>query len=247
MKSRQQTGFVRKLVRPGLHKCTITQVIDLGTQKSMNSQFEDKRKLQIVYELKEEGDYHVFNEEKGKQPHTMIEEININVDKDGYVSIDYVKSNLGKRILQYLGEDVLTPEKRKDFDLKELLGKNGNLMISHYKTKKGETRDKILAASPKEEGVLYPKNHNPFIHFGIESDDCLYNDTINKVKVVGSDKEVLPKLPKWIIKKIVNSPEWKQAHGNFGQDLIQDNPKDGSEDLYEQDQQMQSSDDESPF
>ena len=247
MKTKESTGTVRELVKPGLHPATIISLIDLGTQRSNNPAYPDKRKIMITYELKGKDDYRTFQKEKGPQPFIMSEEHSIIIDAEGFISIHYTKSNLGKRIIEFLGEEVMTVEKRNNFDLKDLLGKNGQILVEHKINAKKVKRDNIKSAIPKDEGAVYNKTHNPFVLFSIGSDECLYNDLLNKDKVSGADKLVLPKLQRWIIKKIIASPEWVDAHGSFGSQFLVDKNQSQTENEFDESEYVSSPDEESPF
>lgn len=219
MKARGTTGVERTPIPMGMHKATIINVMDLGTQKSGVPTFPDRRKILIGLELKEEKDYKVFAPGEEAKPSVTSVTESVGVDADGYFKINWEKSNLGKFITEFMG-DALTEEMKKDFDFKVLLAKNGQVLIKHKAGKKDPTvkYDFVDSALHKEENAVYNPTYNPFILFSIDG-DCLFNDKKNNKKVTGTAKEVLPLLHPWQIKKITSSPEWKAKYGNFGADL----------------------------
>ena len=130
----------------------------------------------------------VFKEEDGEQPSVHTEEYTLSLAD---------RSNLFKHLNQWRGRPF-TPQELAGFELKNLLGAPGQMMLIHEPGKQDPTKTYANIAAlqpikdvPIEDAILEP------VYFDVDDPDM----------------DAFGKLPQWIQNKIQESKEWQAKAG----------------------------------
>lgn len=178
------------LIKSGRALAICYQVIDLGTHH--DDKFDkDQRRVLLAFEL--------------PQIRMDFEKDGVKTNKARVISRQFTmalsdRAHLYNFLVSWRGKD-LSPEERKEFDLKTLLGKAGELKIIHKISKSGKTYANIKDIEEVAEGTSVPTPENPLVFFSL--DDLLPG-------------EPLPTIPDWISGIITTSHEWQQLNGIEG-------------------------------
>jgi hypothetical protein len=169
-------------VPAGVHQGVCYAVYDLGTQH--NKVF-DKYSHQalIIWEIPSE------RIEIQKDGQTMS--LPRVVSKTYTLSFDD-RANFKKDLISWRGREF-SEEEQQGFDISRLVGVNGMLNIIHV-SKDGKTYGNLSAILPLYKGISKVEPENPTVVYSMEQ---------------GEPPEGTPK---WIVEKIHDSVEWKQAH-----------------------------------
>lgn len=142
-------------VEEGLYNAVCTGIIDLGIQT--NEKFKKSAaQIRLIFELIGET-YEVNDEEHVRQ-----------VGRDFTLSLSE-KSNLRKLLEGWRGKSF-TAEELNGYDLKNILGKAGQLQIIHREGENG-TYAIVNAMMPLPKGTAAPKPENPLVYFDMSEPD----------------------------------------------------------------------------
>lgn len=166
-------------------------VIDLGTQPS---QFGDRRKVRINWELPEEKV--VFKEENGEQPFVISKEYTLSL---------FEKANLRHDLESWRGKEF-TEEEKRGFDIFTLLGVPCLLTIVH-KTVGDKTYANVQGVGKLAKGMSCPSQINPSVQFEIDE----------------GRSQAFNALPDWLKKKIESAEEWNNEQHPAEEEQNDDN------------------------
>lgn len=146
-------------IEEGVYNAVCTGIIDLGIQVSEKFK-KASQQVRLIFELIGET-YEVNDEERVRQ-----------VGRDFTLSLSE-KSNL-RRLLEAWRGKSFTSEELNGYDLKEILGKPGQLQIIHKDGENG-TYAVINTVLPLPKGAEKPKPENPLVYFDM-SDEGSYGE-----------------------------------------------------------------------
>jgi len=177
----------RELLPVGTYLARLYSIIELGTScYDWKGEKVCSHKINLTFELPTE--MKVFNEEKGEQPRVISEEVGFTMGE---------KATLRKKFVTGMIGTSLTDKEAETFDIDTLLGKECLLSISHKPSKKDPDvkYEEIASVSTLMKGQTCPAQINP------------------SVTLYFSDwkQEVFDKLPDFLKKKIVSSPEYQST------------------------------------
>jgi len=142
----------------GIHIAICYSVIDLGTQPSNNSQFNDARKVRIIWELPNE---------RGDFTHDGKTENKARVVSAKYTLSLSTKANLRKMLESWRGKPF-TKEEAEGFELGVLVGKACQVNITHKASPDGtKTYANVTAVVPMPKGSPAMKPENPTLVFDL--------------------------------------------------------------------------------
>ena len=179
----------KDMIPGGLHVARLYACIDIGTQEGSKQFPTPKRKILFIWELPKIK--RIFKEELGKQP--LVKEktynwnTNMGADKSGLI-IDlksWFSDAQPDGDVQYWVENCI-------------IGKPAYLNISLVQDKNDVQKwyNNVEAVLPLPEDITCPPAITPTVKFD------MFGKTF--------DFDTFVKLPKWIMKKIEESPEYKQ-------------------------------------
>lgn len=182
----------RELIPAGTYLARLYSIIEIGTE-TFEYQGEEKKshKIRLTWELPTE--LKVFNEEKGEQPIVISEEMGFSMHE---------KATLRSKIVHGMLGTSLTDTEAEGFDIDNLLGKECLLNIVHKPSKKdSEVKyEQINSVSPLMKGQTCPEQINPNV--------TLYFSNWSQ--------ELFEKLPEFLRKKIMATPEYQSTIGVGG-------------------------------
>jgi hypothetical protein len=174
----------------GVHQAVCYGVVDIGTQKSANSQFGPKRKLVIIWELPHERAD--FGEDKKNQPRAISQTFTQSLG---------TKANLRGFLESWRGKSF-TDLELEGFDPKVLIGVNCQLNIIHVK-KGDKTYANIKTIMPLLKGQPSIKNENKGLYFSLDGMDL-------------KNIQYPDNMPNWLKEKIAFCEEAVGAHYDSG-------------------------------
>jgi hypothetical protein len=162
----------------GLHQVVLFGVVDIGTQKSANPAHPDKRKVVLLFELPHETK--VFD---GKEERRVI-------NRSFAISLNE-KATLFKFLSGWLGE-----KPKAGFDLRALIGKNGQANVVH-------------SPSQSDPSVVYANLDSVVpLAKGMQA-VAPARETITFTIPPGGPIDIPSYMPEWIADKIRASAEFK--------------------------------------
>lgn len=179
----KETSAPRNPIPVGLHHAICYGVIDLGTQQPLpGSQFNKgpARKVMIMWEFPEERIELERDGQKLDLPRALSKEFTLSLHE---------KAALTKALISWRGRPF-TEEEKKGFDLKNVLGANCMINVTH----KDNGYEEIQAITPLPKGLQKRQPENGVVLYDI-------------------DQEVPSTIPEWIRKKIAASDE-KRSNGH---------------------------------
>lgn len=180
----KETSAPRNPIPVGMHHAICYGVIDLGTQQPRpGSQFHTgpSRKVMIMWEFPDER---IELERDGRRvdlPRALSKEYTLSLHK---------KAGLRHALVSWRGRQF-TDEELKGFDLKNVLGANCMINITH----KENGYEEINAITPLMKGLQKRAPENALVLYDIEDD------------------EIPASVPEWIKKKIWQSDEKRGGDG----------------------------------
>lgn len=185
----KETSAPRNPIPVGLHHAICYGVVDLGTQQPLpGSQFNKgpSRKVMIMWEFPDER---IQLERDGRQvdlPRALSKEYTLSLHK---------KAGLRAALVSWRGRQF-TEDELQGFDLKNILGANCMINITH----KDNGYEEISAITPLMSKLPKRQPENDLTLFDID------------------DAEIPKGVPEWIRKKIEASDEWQSAGDGNGTD-----------------------------
>lgn len=188
MKPPKRSAPPKVLAPEGIHKFRFGGIVDMGTQKSRNPQYQPSRKILFFLELVNTN--HVFDQQKGQQPFV------VKVEHNFVLSI----SKTGKRsgLLQFLDSikgKQLSEEEMNNIDLAKLLNWGATCTIGHKPSQAtGNMYEFVQNVFPltQAEVEAMPPLRNKIMYFDIESPSIEHWNSLHE----------------WIRKSIRETPEW---------------------------------------
>lgn len=180
----KETSAPRNPIPVGLHHAICYGVVDLGTQQPLpGSQFSKgpARKVMIMWEFPEER---VELERDGRKvdlPRALSKEYTLSLHE---------KAALTQTLVSWRGKQF-TDEEKQGFDLKNILGANCMINVTH----KANGYEEVKAITPLPKGLPKKQPENGLVLFDIEQ------------------SEIPASIPEWIRKKILASDE-KRSNGH---------------------------------
>lgn len=171
-------GRDRVLVPEGTYGATCVSITDLGTQT--HEKWGDKRKISVGFEIANETD-------DDGNPFIVYRKFNMAIS---------AKSDLGKTLKSWLN---LSFEKDDEFDLDEMLGKQGQLTIVHNEGTDGNVYANVDSVVALMKGTKIPKPKTNLQSFYLDE---------------SFDEEVFNELPEFIQTMISASPEYAALQEN---------------------------------
>ncbi len=162
----------------GVHQAVCYGVVDIGTQKSKNSQFGPKRQLVIIWELPHERAD--FGDDKKNQPRAISQTFTQSLS---------TKANLRGFLESWRGKPF-TDTELEGFDPKVLIGVNCQLNVIHVK-KGDKTYANIKTVMPLLKGQPSIKPENKALYYSLDGVD------IKNVQNTFPDN-----MPNWLKEKI---------------------------------------------
>lgn len=172
----------------GTHQAVCYGVIDLGVQAPLNPAYKPAHKLLLMWELPDER---IQLERDGKKldlPRGCSREFAAKLGSD-------TKPTKTRTFLEGWRGRKFTEQELAGFDLKNLIGANCLLTITHA-TKGDKTYSNVESASPLMKGMAKKQPENPTIFF-----DLSEFSTADEV-------EWPTNLPEWVVEKIKKSEEY---------------------------------------
>lgn len=166
-------GKDKELCPEGTYPVTCVSITDLGTQS--HEVYGDKRKFNVGFEIANETD-------SEGNPFIVYRTFNAGLT---------MKSHLGKTLKSWLG---MTFEKDEEFDLDELLGKQGQATIIHNEGTDGNVYANVDTLTSLMKGIKVPKTKTALSSFYLDEN---------------FDQETFDDLPEFIREKIAKSPEYQ--------------------------------------
>lgn len=177
----------------GLHKAILYAIYDIGTQKNIKYNSES-RKVILVWEF---PILRINIEKEGEETKNLPRVIS-----NTYTLSLGEKANL-RHILETWRGKTFTTDELDGFDLKNVLGKSCQIQVVH-KTEGEKTYANIggIVQAPADFKL---EAENPLVLFSIDDDDKIPENT-----------------PKWIVKKIEESKEWRMKEAGVYEDTNQE-------------------------
>lgn len=177
-------GATFEPIPAGSYAARCFEMIHIGTvSEEYMGQMKENNKVRISWELPTE--MKSFKDGEAEKPQV--------ISKD-YVLSMYEKANLRKHLEGWRGKNF-TEDEAKAFDVTKLLGVECMLSIIHKQSKKGKVYAEISSISRLPKGMTCPKQINPSFEFSYDS----------------FTEEKFQKLPEWIRKQIITTPEYASA------------------------------------
>lgn len=170
----------------GLHKAILYAIFDIGTQKNVKYDSES-RKIILIWELP----YLRINIEKEGEETKNLPRVISNT----YTLSLGEKSNLRHALETWRGK-TFTSDELEGFDLKNVLGKTCQIQVVHKID--GEKTYANIGGIVQAPPDFKLEAENPLTTFDLDEDDKIPEST-----------------PKWIIKKIEESKEWKMKKNTY--------------------------------
>ena len=156
-------------------------VIDIGEQR--NETFKNySDKMMFIFEIPSET-LEIDGEQK---PRWLSKEYTVSLSN---------KSNLKKDIESWMGAQLTDGQIKDGFDLRQLLGKGGQLSVIIEEGKEGRKYNKITSVIGLPKGMNAPETKNELISYDIDN----------------HDQATFDKIPEWIRNKIMSSTQWKSS------------------------------------
>ncbi len=191
------------------HQAVCYGVVDLGTHTPKNPQHKDKRQVLLLFELPfERADFG----EKGNLPRGISRSYGASLAPNATL----------KKVLESWRGKKFAPEELDSFDLKNLIGQNCNLVVSHTpsadgtkvfsnidnivplrREKKDPRTGRVIEAAQEKVAL-----ENKTLYFELEGQDLV-------------NLQFPENMPKWIQQKISFSHEFTQANGGVPDDQQQ--------------------------
>jgi len=193
-----------KLPQPQTVVARCYSLIDIGTVPNIYNGVQNgvHRRIFLTWELPTL--LGVFNEEKGKQPFVVSEEMTLSTNEN---------SNLAKLIAQWRGK-AFTAEERKSFDTNKMVGKTCLVQAVHKRKKKFEGQDIAEITNEntnlKMGGILARPNEMPIP----EQVNPTFLWDWDIVEAEGFSQEEFDKIPNFLQEKIKGSEEYRRIVGN---------------------------------
>ena len=192
LQAKQTEGVGFDPVPEGTHHAVCCSVIDLGVQTPKNPAYRPSRRVMLSWELPEER---YTNKEREDKPRTAHRDFPLSLGNPS-------KPTKFREFLEAWRGRKFTDEELAGFDLKNLLGVNCLITVTH---KKGETVtfENVNAASALPKGMAKKGNELPHVFFSF--DDIPADHPI-----------IFPEgLPDWVRNKIMKSAEYvSRTSGN---------------------------------
>ncbi len=169
----------------------------------------DKRKVRLTWEFPTELE--VFDEEKGEQPFVLGNTFTLSL---------FEQAPLRELIESWLGEPLTPQQLAEGYELENLLGKECQISVIHVPSKTDATKvyANIKGIMPCSKGMKVDPAINETVWIGMDDWETASYDA----------------LPAFVKKEIMESIEWKKAHGEdvaFG-DESQEDASDEIEDVF---------------
>lgn len=201
-------------IGPAVARCL--WIIDLGTQEQEFKGVAKAPAREILFKFELVKTNHVFTEEKGPQPFTLLYP-NFGGIKWQFTEYQGKKSKLWDMVDTWRAREWSTEEKADGIEMEKFLGKPALITVIS-KPKKGDPSIKYsnisaVSALPAEMGKA-PALRNPSIYFEIGM-NVSEDGKLGKNAAGETQFDVFELLPKFIQENIAKSPEWQDQSKKF--------------------------------
>lgn len=168
----ERTASTFKPVPPGLHLARLYRIIDKGTHKTVWQGIEkDQQKIMLQFE--------VHGEDHEGRPTITDKGEPMTISKNLTNSM-FSNSNMRKLMESWLGNKKMTDEEAKHFNIKDMLGEWGMILVKHTTKDDGavfSNIDDIVPVSPIQRRHM-PTPHNELKVFDFDDPDMEFFETL---------------------------------------------------------------------